>query len=141
MQTRGEFRIDPGCLETDGLAASWKWWSLYRTLGYGGVLKRVPILTRLERSRQPGCRTHTTVPAAFCLPHCCACAPGGATDGTGQPMRVACQSQVVLARDREEGSGMPQAQFHRPGGTRKNFRRTAEERLARSLAATATKSL
>ena len=137
MQTRGEFRIDPGCLETDGVGGELEVVVPYTEPSVtAAILKRLPILTAGVNARVSLLAVHTL---PYPLPFVCPTVVHAHL--VEQLVELASQCplpvnpQVVLARGREEG-------FHyalKPSstvlvGTRKNFWRTAEERLARSLA-------
>jgi hypothetical protein len=137
MQTRGEFRIDPGCLETDGVGGELEVVVPYTEPSVtAAILKRLPILTAGVNARVSLLAVHTL---PYPLPFVCPTVVHAHL--VEQLVELASQCalpvnpQVVLARDREEG-------FHyalKPSstilvGTFKHLWRTAEERLARSLA-------
>jgi hypothetical protein len=137
METRGEFRIDPGCLETDGGGSELEVVIPYTEPSVtAAVLKRVPILTAGLNARVTLVAVHTL---PYPLPFVCPTVAHAQL--VEQLVELASQCalpvnpQVVLARDREEGFRYAL----KPAstvlvGTRKNFWRTAEEKLARSLA-------
>jgi hypothetical protein len=137
METRGEFRIDPGCLETDGSGGGLEVVVPYtEPTVTAAVLKRVPILTEGLNARVSLVAVHTL---PYPLPFVCPSVVHAHL--VEQLVELASQCalpvvpQVVLARDREEGfryALKPNSTIL--VGTRKQLWRTSEERLARSLA-------
>ena len=137
MNTRGELRIDPGSLETDGFSSEmeivvpYTEWSVTNAL-----LRRAAELTAGLNARLSLVAVHTVpYPATFGCPTAVhAHLVEQLVDLAGR-CSLALTPQVILARSREEGF----LYILRPEatvliGSRKRPWRTSEERLARTLA-------
>jgi len=138
MQTRGELRVDPGTIENFSPAhemevvVPYTEWAVTEAL-----LHRAAALTR-------GLNVRLLLIAVLAIPYPCTF-PGPAAvhahmveqlEELAERCALPVQAQVVLARSREEGFRYAL----RPDstvmvGSRKRFWRTAEERLAKMLAA------
>ncbi|MGA3018042.1 MAG: hypothetical protein ABSF62_13055 [Bryobacteraceae bacterium] len=137
METRGEFRIDPGCLETDAVGSELEVVIPYTEPSVtAAVLKRVPILTAGLNARVTLVAVHTL---PYPLPFVCPTVAHAhlveqLVELAGQ-CALPVNPQVVMARGREEGFRYAL----KPAstilvGTFKHLWRTGEEQLARSLA-------
>jgi hypothetical protein len=137
METRGEFRIDPGCL-TVGEAAG----ELEVVVPYTGLettaagLERAAALTAGLNARVLLVAVHTL---PYAVPFVCPSLVHAHLEEQLLELASHCpltvQPQVVLARDRHEGF----LYALKPGSTvlvatRRRLWRTEEEKLARALA-------
>jgi len=137
MSTRGELRIDPGCLQTDGACAEmeivvpYTEWSVTDAL-----LKRAAELTAGLNARVTLVAVHTIpYPATFGCPTAVHAHLVEQLVDLASRCPLPVTPHVVLARGREEGFMFvlePEATVL--VGSRKRPWRTAEERLARTLA-------
>jgi len=137
METRGKFRIDPGCLETDGVGGQLEVVVAYtEPLMTAEVLRRVPVLTAGLNARVSLVAVHTL---PYPLPFVCPALVHAHLVEQLTELASGCalpvHPQVVLARDRTEGFRY----VLKPSstvlvGSRKHLWRTQEEKLARSLA-------
>jgi len=137
MQTRGEFRLDPGSLHADGAGRELEVVVPFTRLEIAAAaLGRVPALAA-------GLNAHILLIAVHTLPYPLpfVCPSLSHAYLVEQLMELAegcalpVQPQVVLARDYEEGFRFA---LKRPStvllATRRQFWRTREERLAHFLA-------
>jgi hypothetical protein len=137
MNTHGELRIDPGCLQTDGASAEmeivvpYTEWSVTDAL-----LKRAAEFTAGLNARVTLVAVHTVpYPATFGCPTAVHAHLVEQLVDLASRCPLPVTPHVVLARDREEGFLFvlhPEATVL--VGSRKRLWRTSEERLARTLA-------
>jgi hypothetical protein len=137
MKTSDKLRIDPGCLETNGVGGELEVVVPYtEPLVTAEVLRRIPALTAGLNARVSLIAVHTL---PYPLPFVCPALVHAhlveqLTDLAGG-CDLPVHPQVVLARDRGEGFRY----VLNPAstvlvGSRKHLWRTQEEKLARSLA-------
>ena len=136
MKTSGEFRIDPGRLETDGIGGELEVVIPYNEPSVvAEVLRQVPALTAGFNARVSLIAVHTL---PYPLPFVCPALAHAHLVEQLTELASGCalpvHPQVVLARDRTEGLRY----VLKPSstvllGTRKHLWPTQEDKLARSL--------
>ncbi|MGD0872095.1 MAG: hypothetical protein ABSB88_21310 [Bryobacteraceae bacterium] len=137
METRGKFRIDPGCLETDGVGGELEVVIPYtEPLVTAEVLRRLPALTAGLNARVSLIAVHTL---PYPLPFVCPALVHAHLVEQLTELASGCalpvHPQVVLARDRMEGFRyVLKSSSTVLVGSRRHLWQTQEEKLARSLA-------
>lgn len=137
METSGELRIDPGCLEADGIGGELEVVVPYTEPSVTAeVLRRVPALTAGLNAEVTLIAVHTL---PYPLPFVCPALVHAHLVEQLTDLASRCvlpvHPQVVLARDRAEGFRY----VLKPSstvliGAHKHLWQTEEEKLARSLA-------
>jgi hypothetical protein len=137
METSDTFRIDPGCLETEGVGGELEVVVLYTEPSVTAeVLRRVPALTAGFNARVSLIAVHTLpYPLPFVCPALVHAHLVEQLTDLASGCALPVHPQVVLARDRGEGFRY----VLKPAstvlvGSRQHLWQTEEEKLARSLA-------
>jgi hypothetical protein len=137
METRGRFRIDPGCLETEGVSGELEVVVPYTEPSVTAeVLRRIPALTAGLNAQVSLIAVHTLpYPLPFVCPALVHAHLVEQLTDLASGCTLPVHPQVVLARDRTEGFRY----VLKPSstvlvGSRKHLWQTQEEKLARSLA-------
>ena len=137
MKTSGKFRIDPGCLESDGVGGELEVVIPYtEPSATAEVLRRVPALTAGLNARVSLVAVHTLpYPLPFVCPALVHAHLVEQLTELASRCALPVHPQVVLARDRVEGFRY----VLKPSstvlvGSRKHVWQTQEEKLARSMA-------
>jgi hypothetical protein len=136
MESRGELRIDPGQLGTDAFTGEIELVVPYTDLPLTRqLLQRAQALTAGLQARIKLLAVHAVpYPAAFRCPTATHSFLVGQLMELAEGCSLPVDSQVVLARSREEGFRYAlRAESTVLLGTRRHLWRTGEERLARSL--------